>query len=262
MLCYLGRGERRYGEKPSPIHARPYWEFQAVLSGRIGMLLKGQDAEFAARTLWLTAPGHRHGWVGDAQAAKVAVFHFLSIPELVKRRFLESTCRRTALTIEQCRRLGQLADSLADVWRMPQPDMPLRHEHLLLELSLVVSTPEAAPVAAREKQRRERVQSALNWFHLNMQYNPSLEEVANATGASAVHLRRLFHEVMQDSPKKVFDQLRFQRAIHLMTDHKLTLESVGENCGFQSASAFSRAFKQKFGCSPDQWRGNQRVTPN
>lgn len=135
--------------------------------------------------------------------------------------------------------------------------MPLRHEHLLLELSLIICSHESDVPSQREAQRRERVNAALHWFHLHMQFNPSQEEIASAAGSSPANLRRLFHEVMEDSPKKVFDQLRFQRAIHLMTDQDMKLETVSEACGFQSASAFSRAFKQKFGCCPDHWRGNR-----
>jgi AraC-like DNA-binding protein len=50
------------------------------------------------------------------------------------------------------------------------------------------------------------------------------------------------------------DQLRFQRAMQLMSDPAMKLEHVGYRCGFTSASVFSRAFKAKYGCSPQAWR--------
>lgn len=261
MLCYLGVGERRYGDSPSAIHQRPYWEFQAVLEGKIQMLVEGESTEPSGKRLWLSAPGHRHGWTGQpGSIATVAVFHFLSIPELVKRRLRNMTSYSIPLSGIDCARLSKLAGTIAEAWRSPRPDMPLRHEHLLLELSLLVCGSDSPTISNRDSQRRERVNAALNWFHLNMRYNPSLDAVAKAVGASPAHLRRLFHEVMENSPKKIFDQLRFQRAIHLMTDQETKLESISLECGFQSASAFSRAFKCKFGCSPDSWRG--RTAPH
>ncbi|GHB90173.1 helix-turn-helix domain-containing protein [Cerasicoccus arenae] len=259
MLCYLGSGSRFYGEQPVHIQARPYWEFQAVLSGVVGMQLPGETAKLHSRQLWLTAPGHAHGWTGKSgQGARVAVFHFLSIPELVKQQLNQISCLETTLSAAQCNRLRELSENIAGSWRSPQPDMLLRHEHLLLELSLLVCGSNSEPFG-RDALNRKRVNNALNWFHLNMHYNPSLNEIANAAGSSPAHLRRLFHEIMQTSPKKLFDQLRFQRAIHLMTDQSAKLESISQDCGFQSASAFSRAFKQKFGCSPEQWRGKKKL---
>ncbi|WP_309395982.1 helix-turn-helix domain-containing protein [Cerasicoccus maritimus] len=258
MLCYLGIGARRYGENPIPIYRRYYWEFQAVLKGSIGMRIPDCEPQFRSRLLWLSAPEHEHGWTGKPdEEAEVAVFHFLSIPELVKQRFTKVQCQEFPLSAAQCQRIRELAQKVDITWRSPRPDMTLRHEHLLLELSLLVCAENPAEISAQDRLQRERVDRALSWFNQHMQFNPSQEEVASAAGVSPAHLRRLFHAVMQTSPKQAFDQLRLQRAIHLMTDHWQKLEVVGEACGYQSASAFSRAFKNKFGCSPDQWRGGR-----
>jgi len=256
MLCYLGTGLRRYGENPTVVCKRPYWEFQAVLSGSIGMVLEEGPELLHSHRLWLAAPGHAHGWTGEpGKVAEVVVFHFLSIPEPIKQRCRQNKSLEIPLTAAQCNRLRKLARAIGNSWQTPRPEMILHHEHILLELSLLVceAKPEALPDSG--SSQRKRVHTALAWFHLNMESNPSQEEIAGAAGTSSSHLRRLFHEVMQASPKKILDQLRFQRAMHLMTDPETKLSAVSEACGFESPSAFSRAFKKKFGCSPDKWRG-------
>jgi AraC-like DNA-binding protein len=48
--------------------------------------------------------------------------------------------------------------------------------------------------------------------------------------------------------------MRLQRAMQLMAAPALKLDDVAAQCGFGSASAFSRAFKHKAGCSPSEWR--------
>ncbi|WP_309382785.1 helix-turn-helix domain-containing protein [Cerasicoccus frondis] len=258
MLCYLGIGDRWYGEKPSLIHRRPYWEFQAVLKGEIAMMSPDQDAVMRTRRLWITAPEHEHGWTGKpGEVAEVAVFHFLSIPELVKQRFAKTDCLEYALSASQCQRIRVLAEAVDISWKSPRADMTLRHEHLLLELSLLVCSEDSDDASPHDRLKQERVDRALSWYNQHMQQNPSQHEVARAAGLSTAHLRRLFHEVMQAPPKKVFDQMRLQRAMHLMSDHSVKLDAVSEACGYQSASAFSRAFKHKFGCCPDQWRGGR-----
>ncbi len=59
----------------------------------------------------------------------------------------------------------------------------------------------------------------------------------------------------RDAQEQNLDQLRFQRATQLMSAPAVKLSAVGEAFGFGSPSTFSRAFKAKFGVSPETWRG-------
>jgi len=94
MLCYLGGGTRHYAEKPVRAYRRPYWEFQAVIAGRIAMEDETGTLPLRRSHLWLSAPGHLHGWTGEAQKpAEIAVFHFLRIPEPLAKK---SPIKRTS----------------------------------------------------------------------------------------------------------------------------------------------------------------------
>jgi hypothetical protein len=65
MLIYLGTGERRYGDNPLALQSRRAWEFQAVLKGKIGLSLPDGVQPMRAHSLWISPPGHAHGWVGE-----------------------------------------------------------------------------------------------------------------------------------------------------------------------------------------------------
>lgn len=258
MLCYLGSGTRHYAEKPVRAYRRPYWEFQAVLSGRIAMQDETGTLPLRRNHLWLSAPGHLHGWTGEpGKSAEIAVFQFLRIPEPLAKKIPEKTRIEIALTVRQTERLRHLRQVVGETLERPGPEMLLRHEHALLELSLLIYEADPSLNETGEDAARTRVQKALDWFSANLQANPSLDEVAQSAGSSASHLRRHFHEVLEASPKKIFDQLRFHRAMQMMADPDMKLSTVCEACGFESASAFSRAFKTKFGVSPDHWRGRK-----
>jgi AraC-like DNA-binding protein len=258
MLCYLGTGPRRYEENPIKAYHRPYWEFQAVISGRIAMVGEEGPDLLRKHHLWLSAPDHMHGWTGEkGKEAEVAVFHFLAIPEPLSLRIPQKGHLEIPLKKGQEQRLKELAGLVDEYWQRPRPEMLLRHEHILLELSLLVyeAMAQGSDATGESDVSRQRVQKAMDWFAGNMESNPALVQVASAAGSSVSHLRRHFHDVMQASPKKIFDQLRFQRATQLMADPGTKLSTVSDACGFESPSAFSRAFKTKFGCSPDTWRG-------
>lgn len=256
MLIYLGTGVRRYGEKPVPVFRRRGWEFQAVLQGKISLHLPEHILPAQARRLWIFPPDHPHGWAGlKRQSAHVAVFHFLSVPELVQRVVGSKGYLEITLNAATTARLRLLAAHAERYWNHPAPGMMICYEHILMELSLLVCEDNTSRTRqAGENSAQKRVDAALQWFSARMEENPGLPEIARATGSSPAHLRRLFHEVLDTSPKHILDQMRFQRAMQLMSDVEMKLETISERCGFGSASAFSRAFKDKFGCSPESWR--------
>ena len=257
MLCYLASGARSYAEKPVRAYRRPYWEFQAVLSGRIAMKDDRKNAPLHRSRLWLSAPGHLHGWTGEAgRPAEIVVFHFLRIPEPLAKKIPEKACVDISLSAAQAGRLRHLAAGVEESLQRPGPEMLLRHEHALLELSLFIFEADHSHGETQDAAR-VRVQKALDWFAGHLETNPGLDEVARAAGSSSSHLRRHFHEVLEAPPKKIFDQIRFHRAMQMMADPDMKLSTVCEACGFESPSAFSRAFKAKFGVSPDHWRGRK-----
>ena len=256
MLIYLGTGERRYGEKPLPPHQRRPWEFQVVLRGKIGVLLPEGAQPLAPARLWIFPPERAHGWIGEkGKAAQVAVFHFVSVPELLSRLLPSKGYFEIELNRQNLRKIRELASEVERYWNRPAPGMMICYEHTLMALSLIVC--EAFASRAEESPAsypKSRVNAAIAWYAERMAENPPFPDVARTIGVSTAHLRRLFHEVLQASPSQIIDQLRFQRAMQLMSDPAMKIETVGYQCGFASASAFSRAFKMKFGCSPQSWR--------
>ncbi len=264
MLTYFGYGKRRYFEKPIVEKVRLFWEFQAVVQGAIGRTFKdgSGDPEPQERTLWLSPPGSFHGWSGEpGKVATIVVFHFRYIPEILLQCLGSTRSARISVSAADCQRLRRLGRQVQSYWNNPAPGMMLCYEHALMELSLLVyeSWGRMAPQPAQRVHAR--VQDALSWFSEHMHENPGLDDVAQAAHVSPAHLRRLFHESLQNAPKEVFDQLRFQRAMQLLTDTSLPVAEVALACGFEEQSSFSRAFKRRFGSSPRELRSGARVVP-
>lgn len=256
MLIYLANDMRDYHARPVSLHLRRGWEFQAVVDGSIGLVHEtGPDILYKSR-LWLSTPGFLHGWTGEKdKPAKVIVFHFRFIPELIESLLPACGYLEISLTREQNQRLQRLADQASAYWHRPARGATICFEHIMLELCmLVLANQKTAPVSPALVHAEQRVDAAITWFTERIAQNPGLNEVARAVATSPSNLRRIFQEVLQNSPKQVFDQIRYQRAMQLMSSPDIKLETVGESCGFGSASAFSRAFKTKFGSSPDAWR--------
>jgi AraC-like DNA-binding protein len=69
---------------------------------------------------------------------------------------------------------------------------------------------------------------------------------------------RRFHQVFQDAfgmaPHQYLQQLRLDVAVRQLAEPRLSLADVALSTGFADQSAFTRAFTQRFGMPPGQWR--------
>jgi AraC-like DNA-binding protein len=253
MLRYVGTGPRDYHQKCVLPYARPFWEFQAALSGAIAMTGTQSAEVFRSNYLWLTPPGHFHGWTGKVgRPAEVAVFHFPTIPEQLKRSLPPRGILGITLQPDEAILIRTMAKKIDAEWRNPSPLMLLRAEYLLLHLTFLICESFQGAAGERGENEVSTVKKALDYFSNNLERNPSIDEVSRACGTSPSQLRRFFRTIMQASPKEVFNSIRFQRAVQLMAAPDCKLGAVASECGFEDQSSFSRAFRKRFGYSPSK----------
>ena len=90
----------------------------------------------------------------------------------------------------------------------------------------------------------------------------TIESVAAGLGMSAGHLHRLFKNEPQ-SPSQYLWSRRLDACSRDLLDPRRAKTSVAEiafGWGFNDAAHFSRAFRDRFSCSPREWR-RQRTDP-
>jgi AraC-like DNA-binding protein len=79
-------------------------------------------------------------------------------------------------------------------------------------------------------------------------------EIARHAGMSVATLSRRFREHMRLSPGEFLSQLRISRACKLLKDSPLNITEIAIGCGYESPSAFSRAFRRQMNMSPSAYR--------
>ena len=80
------------------------------------------------------------------------------------------------------------------------------------------------------------------------------DELAALTGVSTVYFRKLFTEVMGQSPIDYIQSLRIQKAKEMLQSDYGSITDVASALGYQSIYDFSRAFKKRVGMSPIQYK--------
>lgn len=83
----------------------------------------------------------------------------------------------------------------------------------------------------------------------------TLEVIAKHVELSPFHLHRLFKRETGVTPLEHLTRIRLERAAHLIRSGLHTsLSDVASDCGFSSLSAFSRAFSNWYGVSPQEFQ--------
>jgi AraC family transcriptional regulator, exoenzyme S synthesis regulatory protein ExsA len=88
----------------------------------------------------------------------------------------------------------------------------------------------------------------------NFCYNLSLEDFAKLSHRSLSAFKRDFRKYYQQPPGKWLLQKRLEYSAVLLKNVALNVSQVALDCGFEDLSHFSRAFKDKFGMSPANFR--------
>jgi AraC family transcriptional activator of mtrCDE len=84
----------------------------------------------------------------------------------------------------------------------------------------------------------------------------SLDELADVAGASRATLVRLFQKSIGAAPLEFLTDLRLNLARNKLTSSSQSMMEIAAAVGYQSESAFSRAFSRHFGIPPSEARGD------
>jgi AraC-like DNA-binding protein len=98
------------------------------------------------------------------------------------------------------------------------------------------------------------VGAALNALHRRPAHAWTLEELASEAATSRSVLAERFQHLVGSSPMQYLTQWRMLLAANLLSGSNAPLARIAEDVGYQTDTAFSRAFRREFGTPPAAWR--------
>ncbi|MDO9141644.1 MAG: AraC family transcriptional regulator [Methylobacter sp.] len=99
-----------------------------------------------------------------------------------------------------------------------------------------------------------RLATALGLIHQQPWQPWTIAELCSRSGLSKTVLSEKFAALIGSSPIEYLIAWRLQIAAQWLKEPNMTLERVAERCGYDSAAAFSKAFKRCFKISPSAFR--------
>lgn len=100
------------------------------------------------------------------------------------------------------------------------------------------------------------VQRMQNYIEENILEEIKIEDLAELTMYSPVHVRRLFLEWTKMTPAAYIRRLKLTKAALKLRDTSCKVIDVATEFGFGSVDGFQRAFKKEFGYNPKEYETN------
>lgn len=101
------------------------------------------------------------------------------------------------------------------------------------------------------------VGAALSALHKSPAQAWTVEELARVANTSRSVLAERFQQMVGSSPMQYLTTWRMMLAANLLSGSNAPLSRIAEDVGYQTDTAFIRAFRREFGSPPATWRRNQ-----
>ena len=124
---------------------------------------------------------------------------------------------------------------------------------LLLNLAMFAEDVNRTASGSREESA---VFTALKYIESSYK-NGTLEEIAAQLHMPPYTLSRMLKHHTGQNFKQLLQQRKLQQAAYLMGNTRLPADAVLESIGYENSSYFYRKFREKYGCSPADYRRRQ-----
>jgi AraC-like DNA-binding protein len=103
---------------------------------------------------------------------------------------------------------------------------------------------------------------ALALLHARLAHAWTAEELAREVGLSRSAFAERFTTIIGDPPLRYLALWRMQLAAQRLTESHLPISQIAFEIGYESETAFNRAFKREFGAPPAAWRRQAKAQPS
>ncbi|HSI62310.1 MAG TPA: AraC family transcriptional regulator [Candidatus Saccharimonadia bacterium] len=141
--------------------------------------------------------------------------------------------------------------------------LPIWFQAKVMELaSLTLFAPAINPMKKpTEPAGGESLERALFLLERDLENPPTLEMLAQEVGCGPFHLSRLFGRITGKTMPEFLRQKRMERAAVMLRTTRQSVSEIALAVGYESFSAFTRAFVREVGSTPTSYRAHGGVPP-
>ena len=261
----------QYGyEQCAPLHSfgpfiRNHYLFHYIISGRGSLDATAADGVITRRYQlkagqgFLICPGLINTYFADERAPwKYVWIEFDGLRASESLRYAGLSAAHPIYEAEDAAQSAQVRDLM--VYIAEHPDSSPLHliGYLYLFMDALIRSSSTRLNAQGNQLQDFYIQEAVNYIEQNYQRNLTVEEVADACRLNRSYFSKLFRENMGCPPQEFLIGVRLAKAAELMCSSSAPISEIAVRCGYSNQFHFSRAFKKRYGISPQKWRAQNK----
>jgi AraC-like DNA-binding protein len=105
------------------------------------------------------------------------------------------------------------------------------------------------------REQHERIHEVCNYILEHHDEALSHEDMARRIHVTRSHFSRIFKRATKRTYQEFVNEVRLGHACRLLVETDESITEIALNSGFNNLSNFNRRFRQKYRCSPREYRG-------
>lgn len=252
-----------------PIHYHPEYELNLVLHSNGKRIIGDSIKNYESADLVLIGPNTPHAWSGSTDDARVITIQFqtniLSEQTLNRKAslpikdLLEKSKMGILFSEETTQNITDRILKLSDVTGF---DSFLDFLSILYDLSIsrnqmTLSSPSYVEQFDTSKSRRIKM---VNQFLIENLHNPiRINDVAEMVNMSPSAFSHFFKKRTQRAFSDYLLDIRIGHAAKILIETEKNISEICFESGFNNISNFNRSFKKLKGCTPREFRSQQKM---
>ncbi len=241
-------------------HYHNSYELYILCSGERIITIDEEEYETLAGDVALFAPNHPHNSKGSTPFSGICI-HFSS--DFIKQYYGESA-RKNLLKCFNKRVVHisetqlTIVEHIVDSFRPDSPFAFLSLGQILEQITLALDIHKKETSLPHPYRLESKASQILEYVNENYVFIQNIRELAMYFQVSEGYIFRIFRETLRITPKDYINHLRLEHVIHRMRYSNKPIKTIASQSGFSCYEYFIRLFKDKYGCTPGEYRRQLR----
>lgn len=251
-----------------PVHYHPEYELNLVLNSKGRRIIGDSIESYGQQDLVLIGPNTPHAWTGNQPNVEVVTIQFL--PDFISEKAFSRKLTLPIKDLLERSKMGVVFSSETTkslhnrIMKLTQTG---RFESLLEFLSVLNDLATSADqrtlsslsyVGQFDTSKSRRIKIVNQYLYDNLINPIKINDVAALVNMTPSAFSHFFKKRTQRSFSDYLSDLRIGNAARLLIESEKTISEICFESGFNNVSNFNRAFKEKKGCTPTEFRSQQK----
>ena len=239
---------------------RENFVIHAVMGGRGTLDYKGKKWPVRKGQMFILFPGEEATYYADREDPWYYCwigFHGPSAPDIVRN--IGFTQDHPVLTMYNPSRMESIVRMMLRTGELTLDGQLRRYAGMLQILSDMIENASSEAAGDNTPNVISYAEYAVHYIHNHFGEKLRIQDLAKHIGISRSYLVKLMKQETGLSPQEYLIETRMKRAADMLSRSNDSVRQVAAECGYDDALAFSKAFKNRYGVNPSEYRHQFRA---